>query len=177
MDMEVEENIIRVTQECIDQVAKMFEHQLNIIGGNTVQLFYDVSNFKKNQKAKQSFILSNDNFLYSLAKDHFGAIEYYNQKIDQNTRNIDILFQDYNKAKQFKEVIKKYYPQYKIHDKMVVSGEICFDMKTLQDVINAKNQTINAFCGSFQIDIPASTSRDPIRVHHLNQTSFCSLSK
>ena len=61
-----------------------------------------------NEIALYNYIDKNDHVLFQIAKG-YTAKEYYNQGISKNCRHIDILFEDYQAAEEFKKIIFTYY--------------------------------------------------------------------
>lgn len=153
---------LKMAQVCIDDVASLFEHQLNVVRGNVVQLYYAVPDIET--RAKDEFIFMQDEFLCLLAKNFTGT-ESYNQGVHENFRNFDILFQDYLRAEEFKRTLRLNYPQFKLHENIMHIGREITDVKTVQDVILRKNKTIEAYCGKLIVHFPPN-SFAPVTVSH-----------
>lgn len=142
--------------DCVKQIAQLFQHQLNVIRGNIVQFYYFMENDSIN------FMENRDNFLFELAKNYTG-IEFYNQGVFNNLRHIDILFEDYKKADEFKKMIYLDFPFFKIHKNLVITGTVMFSLQTLEDILFEQKKTIKAYCGDYKFDIP-EFSNHPISV-------------
>lgn len=147
---------------CIEDVNKLFEHQLNVIRGNIVQLHYFVPS-ELCVRARQQFVFMQDEFLCRFAKQ-FSGVESFNQGIVNNIRNIDILFSDYVKAEEFKDVLKRCYPVYCIYKEIMHIGNDLLNVKTVEDMMHRKSKTIQAFCGNLLVKDNGSSGMTVVKM-------------